>query len=164
MNSLTTVRVLFVCMGNICRSPTAHGVFRRIVQEAGLADRIEIDSAGTHGYHVGKPADRRAQATAVARGITMDDLRARQVHADDFARFDYVLAMDRDNLEILERMCPPEHRNRPRLFMEFAPEWGIREVPDPYYGGPQGFEQVFDMVEAAANGLLRAIRRDLNAL
>jgi protein-tyrosine phosphatase len=133
-----------------------------MVNEAGLTDRIEIDSAGTHAYHVGKPADARAQATAMERGIRMDDLRARQIDAGDFALFDYVLAMDRDNLEILERMCPPEHRTRVRLFMDFAPDWGMAEVPDPYYGGPQGFEQVFDMVEAAANGLLRAIGRDLD--
>jgi protein-tyrosine phosphatase len=133
-----------------------------MVDEAGLTDRIEIDSAGTHAYHVGKPADARAQATAMERGIRMDDLRARQVDAGDFALFDYVLAMDRDNLEILERMCPAEHRTRVRLFMDFAPDWGMAEVPDPYYGGPQGFEQVFDMVEAAAHGLLRAIRRDLD--
>ena len=109
-------------MGNICRSPTAHGVFRRLVQESGFGHAIEIDSAGTHAYHVGKPPD--------------------------------VLAMDLDNLAMLTGRCPAEHAHKVRLFMEFAPEWGSPEVPDPYYGGVTGFEQVFDMVEAAARGLM----------
>jgi protein-tyrosine phosphatase len=152
------VKVLFVCMGNICRSPTAHGVFRRLVREAGLAERIEIDSAGTHAYHVGKPPDRRAQATAQRRGIDLSDLRARKAVPEDFAEFDYVLAMDQDNYFSLLELCPAHAREKLQLFMDFAPHMRIREVPDPYYGGPTGFERVFDLVEAAAQGLLDDIR------
>ncbi|MGV6827549.1 MAG: low molecular weight protein-tyrosine-phosphatase [bacterium] len=151
------IKVLFVCMGNICRSPTAHGVFRKIVEDRELASKISIDSAGTHAYHVGNPPDERAQATAVRRGINLSDLRARQASAGDFSEFDYVLAMDEDNYQILASLCPTDERHRLRLFMDFAPELGIREVPDPYYGGPSGFEQVFDMVEAASEGLLDEI-------
>lgn len=161
MDRKRLVRVLFVCMGNICRSPTAHGVFRKKVEEAGLAHLVEVDSAGTHAYHVGNPPDKRAQGTARGRGIRLDDLRARQVHRDDFEYFDYILAMDRDNLEILVDLCPAEHRAKVRLFMDLAPDWGISEVPDPYYGGASGFERVFDMVEAASVGLVEEIlRRD----
>jgi protein-tyrosine phosphatase len=155
------IRVLFVCMGNICRSPTAHGVFRRMVEEEGLADRIEIDSAGTHAYHVGKPPDERAQATAIKRGFDLSDLRARQAAAVDFETFDYVLAMDRDNFTILNELCPPKRQERLSLFLDYAPDLGIREVPDPYWGGEQGFEQVFDMVETASRGLLEAIKTRL---
>ncbi len=152
------VKVLFVCMGNICRSPTAHGVFRRLVIDEGLSHRIEIDSAGTHAYHIGEPPDRRARDTARMRGIDIGDLRARLAEPDDFVRFHYVLAMDRDNYENLSQICPKGLEDRLRLFMEFAPELGIREVPDPYYGGQRGFEQVFDMVESAARGLLLDIK------
>ena len=154
------VSVLFVCMGNICRSPTAHGVFRKLVEEAGLQDRIEIDSSGTHAYHVGKAPDPRAQETARRRGLELGDLRARQVSQEDFERFDYILAMDEENQYSLSLICPLEHQQKLRLFMEFAPEWGVREVPDPYYGGATGFEQVFDMVEEACRGLLEHIRRE----
>ncbi|NCA68611.1 MAG: low molecular weight phosphotyrosine protein phosphatase [Sphingobacteriia bacterium] len=150
----TKVKVLFICMGNICRSPTAHGVFRKLVVEEGLAHRIEIDSAGTHGYHVGEAPDRRARQTALERGIDIGDLRARVAVPDDFHVFDHVLAMDRDNYRILSQLCPPERRAKLRLFMEFAPDLGIRDVPDPYYGGPEGFDRVYDLVEAAARGLL----------
>lgn len=152
------VRVLFVCMGNICRSPTAHGVFRHRVTEAGLEQLIEVDSAGTHAYHVGEPPDRRARLTASRRGIELDDLRARRVIEQDFEHFDHVLAMDRDNLEILLDLCPLQHRHKVRLFMDLAPEWGVSEVPDPYYGGDSGFERVFDMVEAASQALLDEIK------
>ncbi|WP_457675583.1 low molecular weight protein-tyrosine-phosphatase [Thiolapillus sp.] len=146
-------------MGNICRSPTAHGVFRKLVADEGLEDRIVIDSAGTHAYHVGQPPDRRAQATATGRNIDLSDLRGRQVEVEDFHRFDYILAMDRENLEILSGLCPAGMEDRLSLFMDFAPDYGIAEVPDPYYGGEQGFERVFDMVEAASRGLLEEIRR-----
>lgn len=146
-------------MGNICRSPTAHGVFRTLVEREGLAERILIDSAGTHAYHVGEPPDRRAQATAQRRGIELADLRARRVEPVDFAGFDYILAMDQDNYMALSGMCPEEHYDKLYLFMDFAPEMRTREVPDPYYGGPSGFERVFDLVEAAALGLLQEIRR-----
>ena len=155
------ISVLFVCMGNICRSPMAEGVFRRRVEEAGLAERIHIDSAGTHAYHVGEPPDPRARQTAARRGIDLEPLRARKVTREDLALFDFVLAMDRDNLAILHDMVEEAHRERIRLFMEFAPDFSQREVPDPYYGGPGGFEQVFDMVEAAAEGLLETIRQRL---
>jgi protein-tyrosine phosphatase len=146
-------------MGNICRSPTAEGVFAKVVREAGLAERIRIDSAGTHAYHLGEPPDRRAQKTARARGIDLGHLRARRVGAEDFLAFDYVLAMDRDNHAHLAALCPQGMEGRLRLFMEFAPELRIPEVPDPYYGGGEGFERVFDLVEAAAEGLLADIRR-----
>ena len=155
------VKVLFVCMGNICRSPTAHGVFRELVRRDGLEDAIQIDSAGTHAYHVGNPPDQRAQATARNRGIDLSDLRARQVSPEDFERFDYVLAMDEENLAILRELCPPGREDRLRLFLDFAPQRPEREVPDPYYGGPQGFEHVFDLVEEAARGLLEDIRQRL---
>ncbi len=155
------VKVLFVCMGNICRSPTAHGVFRELVRREGLEDAIQIDSAGTHAYHVGNPPDQRAQATARNRGIDLSDLRARQVSPEDFERFDYVLAMDEENLAILRELCPPGREDRLRLFLDFAPQRPEREVPDPYYGGPQGFEHVFDLVEEAARGLLEDIRQRL---
>ncbi len=152
------VAVLFVCMGNICRSPTAHGVFRKLVHEQGLAELIAIDSAGTHGYHVGKPPDRRAQETARRRGIDLGDLRARKVAAEDFLSYDYVLAMDQDNYFALLEICPTGMRDKLQLFMDYAPDMRTREVPDPYYGGPTGFERVFDLVEAAAQGLLDEIR------
>jgi protein-tyrosine phosphatase len=158
MDTQKSIKILFVCMGNICRSPTAHGVFRRLVIDEGLSHRIEIDSAGTHAYHIGEPPDKRARETARARGIDIGDLRARLAEPDDFVRFDYVLAMDRDNYENLMQICPTGREDRLRLFMEFAPELGIREVPDPYYGGQRGFERVLDMVESAARGLLLDIK------
>ena len=155
------VSVLFVCMGNICRSPTAHGIFRRLVEQEGLAEYILIDSAGTHAYHVGKPPDERAQATALKRGFDLSDLRARQAAAADFEQYDYVLAMDCENHEILASLCPAGYEERLSLFLDYAPDLGIREVPDPYWGGEQGFEQVFDMLEAASLGLLEEIRSRL---
>jgi protein-tyrosine phosphatase len=159
MNDQARVKVLFVCMGNICRSPTAHGVFRHLVEQAGLAARIEIDSAGTHAYHEGQPPDERAQEAALARGIDIGDLRARRAAIDDFVYFDYVLAMDQDNYQSLSRICPRGMERKLLLFMDYAPEFRVREVPDPYYGGQRGFDQVFDMVEAAARGLLGEISR-----
>ncbi len=148
-------------MGNICRSPTAHGVFRKLVEDEDLTDVIFIDSAGTHAYHVGNPPDQRAQQTALYRNLDLSDLRARQTADDDFESFDYVLAMDEDNYAILESSCPAGMEHKLRLFMSFAPELGIREVPDPYYGGDRGFDRVFDMIEAASEGLLDEIRRHL---
>ncbi len=153
------IKVLFVCMGNICRSPTAHGMFRQLVADEGLDHAIMVDSAGTHSYHAGSPPDPRAQETARRRGVELGDLRARQAVADDFHRFDLVLAMDRDHHSALERLADETTRNRLHLFMEFASDnWRTREVPDPYYGGPNGFETVFDMVEEASLGLLEYIR------
>ena len=153
------VKVLFVCLGNICRSPTAEGVFARMVTEADLDEVISVDSAGTHAYHVGEAPDRRAQQTARSRGYDLSSLRARQAGRADFHEFDYVLAMDRDNLEILGTLCPTGMESKLRLFMSFAPDHPA-EVPDPYYGGARGFEQVFDMVEEASRGLLDSIRSE----
>ncbi len=152
------VSVLFVCMGNICRSPTAEGVFRRHVAEAGLDDLFEIDSAGTHAYHVGEPPDRRAQEAATRRGFSLADIRARRVAADDFERFHHIIAMDEDNLVMLHEQADATHREKIRLFLEFGsgPE---TEVPDPYYGGATGFERVLDLVEDASRGLLERLRQ-----
>jgi len=159
MNPSPKVKILFVCMGNICRSPTAHGVFRNLVREAGIEPLIEIDSAGTHGYHIGEPPDKRARQTALARGVDIGDLRARRAEPEDFDYYDLVLAMDQDNYHSLSRICPRGLERKLVLLMDFAPSLRRREVPDPYYGGPQGFDQVFDMVEAAAQGLLEDITR-----
>ena len=159
MSENKKVSVLFVCMGNICRSPTAHGVFRKMVMDAGLEEVIEVDSAGTHAYHIGNSPDERSQQTALRRGLDMSDLRARKAKERDFDRFDLVLAMDRDNFTILEGYTSSATAGRLHLFMDFASDqWRTREVPDPYYGGPNGFEQVFDMVEDASRGLLQHIR------
>ena len=151
-----SVRVLFVCMGNICRSPTAHALFHEAVTAAGLDDEIAVDSAGTHAYHIGNPPDARATATALARDIDMTDLRARQVCEADFEQFDYVVAMDRDNLSLLEASCPPSRQDRLSLMLDWAVGWGD-EVPDPYYGGDEGFIRVFDMLTEASQGLLAHI-------
>ena len=145
--------ILFVCMGNICRSPTAEGVFRQHVEAAGLAEHIEIDSAGTHAYHVGHPPDRRAQAAAERRGISLGDMRARRVEDEDFDRFTHIIAMDRDNLALLQEQAGDHRRKKVRLFLEFSSGPEI-EVPDPYYGGPAGFERVLDLVDDASRGLL----------
>jgi protein-tyrosine phosphatase len=146
------IKVLFVCMGNICRSPTAEGVFRHLIKEQGTADRFFIDSAGTHAYHVGEQPDRRAQQTARARGIDLSFIRARKVTRSDFAEFDYIFAMDSDNYDNLVSICPAEHQDKIQLFLEFASNYSDRDVPDPYYGGQNGFEYVFDLVEDASQG------------
>ena len=150
--------ILFVCMGNICRSPTAEGVFRHHAGQAGLLERLHIDSAGTHAYHVGEPADHRARAAAERRGISLEGIYARRVSSDDFERFDYILAMDEDNLARLRRDSPEEHLRKLRLFLEFA-DTHETEVPDPYYGGAAGFEYVLDLVEEASRGLLATLAR-----
>jgi protein-tyrosine phosphatase len=158
MSNEPRVKVLMVCMGNICRSPLAHGLFQHLVKEAGLTDLVEIDSAGTHAYHVGEPPDPRSRKTALRRGIDLSEQRARKVSQRDFDYYDYILAMDLDNLAILQRACPMEHREKIRLFLDFAEDVAESEVPDPYYGGESGFESVYDLVDAAANGLLEEIR------
>jgi protein-tyrosine phosphatase len=158
MSASPTVKVLFVCMGNICRSPMAQGAFRELVRQEGMSDFIEIDSAGTHGYHVDEPPDRRAISTARRRGVEIEDLRARRAGPGDFHYFDYILAMDQENYLGLSAICPPGLEGKLSLFMDFAPELRVREVPDPYYGGPSGFETVFDLVEAASRELLAYIR------
>lgn len=152
------VSVLFVCMGNICRSPTAEGVFTSLVAEEGLDERIDVDSAGTHAYHVGDPPDLRAQRSALARNVEISHLRARRAVREDFERFDYVLAMDNDNYQILASLCPTGQEHKLHLFLDFAPQLNTREVPDPYYGGTKGFERVLDLIEAASHGLLQHIR------
>lgn len=159
-----TVHVLFVCLGNICRSPTAHGIFQHKVNDAGLQAKIRIDSAGTGAWHVGKSPDARAHSCALARGYDLSDIRARQVTPDDFNQYDYILAMDESNLDDLQLIAPQNHQGHLGLFLEFAqkPEnQKYREVPDPYYGGNQGFERVLDLVEDAAEGLLQEIEKKL---
>jgi protein-tyrosine phosphatase len=153
--------VLFVCTGNICRSPTAEGVFRALLAKNALQDRVRTDSAGTHDYHAGEAPDRRATAHAHARGYDISGLRARRLQQRDFETFDLVLAMDRGHLQFMERICAPRYRGRLKLFLDFA---GLQDadVPDPYYGGAQGFEQVLDMVEAASRGLLDHVRNHLS--
>lgn len=147
-------------MGNICRSPTAHGVFEQMVEKAGLAEQIETDSAGTHAYHVGNPPDPRSQETALGRGVDLSRQRARKAAREDFERFDYVIAMDRDNLNNLLALASEKQREKLHLLLDFAPELGIREVPDPYYGGARGFDRVFDLVSSAAEALLAVIRKE----
>lgn len=157
------IKVLFVCLGNICRSPTAEGVFRRLVEDEGLGDVVEIDSAGIASWHVGRPPDERAREAARRRGVDIDHLRGRQVRAQDFEHFDYIIAMDRDNLAALIDICEPHHRSRLRLLMEFEPAYGIDEVPDPYYGGESGFDRVLDMIEAASAALLDEVRQRVDS-
>jgi protein-tyrosine phosphatase len=151
------VSVLFICMGNICRSPTAEAVFRQYVERAGLLEFITIGSAGTHDYHIGDAPDLRTQRVALQRGYDMSSLRGRQVEPSDFHRFDYVLAMDLANLDILQRLAPLDSRTQAQLFLGYARHHSEREVPDPYFGGADGFERVLDMVEDAAEGLLQHI-------
>ena len=158
MTDTSSKSVLFVCMGNICRSPTAEGVFRHLVEEGGLSDHIEIDSAGTHAYHVNEPPDRRATAAAERRGYSLTAIRARRVLDTDFERFDYIIAMDRDNVERLVEQADVEHHDKVRLFLDFA-NAQEDEVPDPYYGGAAGFERVLDLVEDASRGLLEMLRK-----
>ena len=150
--------ILFVCMGNICRSPTAEGIFRHMLTEKNMLDNFELDSAGTHAYHIGAAPDSRAQATATARGIDLSDLTGRKVELSDFDKFDFVLAMDKDNYSILKEICPPEKYQKLYLFLDFAKDLDIDEVPDPYYGGTGGFEKVFDMLEQASLGLIEHIK------
>lgn len=154
-------RVLFVCMGNICRSPTAEGVFRRQLKAHAPELKVFVDSAGTHAYHVGEPPDPRACRAAERRGIDIMGLRARRVVDEDFASFDLILAMDELNRAVLEDRCQPQYRDRIRLFLEFSRERTGSEVPDPYYGGTGGFERVLDMVEEASIGLIEHLRAQM---
>lgn len=154
--------VLFVCTGNICRSPTADGILRQLVSSAQLDGKVEVDSAGTQDYHTGQAPDRRALQHAKRRGYDLSTLRARQVESEDFHRHDLILAMDRSHLAILDRRCPPEHKHKLRLCLEFAPQAKTQEVPDPYYGGEEGFEHVLDLIEDACRGLLAHMQGHLS--
>ena len=153
-------KVLFVCLGNICRSPTADGIFRNLVAQANLDQKILVDSAGTGDWHIGKAPDARTVAAARNRGYDLSVLRARQVNKSDFAEFDYVLAMDNSNLKDLQRMKPFDYKGHLGLFLEFGSRGDYLEVPDPYYGGKEGFDLVLDLVEDAAQGLLNHIRQN----
>jgi len=152
--------VLFVCTGNICRSPTAEAIFRKLAADAGMAGAVTADSAGTHAYHVGEQPDPRAQAAAAKRGYDLSALRARRIESTDFQRFDLILAMDQEHYAILSNMARPSADHKLKLMMSYARCFKEREVPDPYYGGPQEFERVLDMLEDAAKGLLESVRRD----
>ena len=153
------MKILFVCLGNICRSPTAEGVLRTLAAREAPELPLEVDSAGPAGYHVGEPPDPRTQQAAARRGYNLTALRARVVEPADFERFDLILGMDEENLRVLRRRAPTHSHERLRLLLDFAPESGSRDVPDPYYGGPNGFEEVLDLVEAATRGLLAHLRQ-----
>ncbi len=153
--------VLFVCLGDICRSPTAHGVFRHKVRELGLANALRVDSAGTSNYHPNSPPDARSQAHAAERGYDLSALRARQIQGADFEALDLVLVMDWDNLADLTQQCPPEHQHKVRRLTEFCLQFDSPVVPDPYFGGVEGFEHVLDLVEDASEGLIRHVRRQM---
>lgn len=152
-------RVLFVCTGNICRSPTAEGVARHLIATGGLESLIEVDSAGTQGFHAGEAPDPRARKAAAQRGYDLAPLRARKLEAEDYQRFDLLLAMDRGHLEQMMRSCPEVYRVKLRLFLDFAEDAVLEEVPDPYYGGPNGFEYVLDLCEQGVDGLLQQLTR-----
>ena len=148
------IKVLFVCMGNICRSPSAEGVFRDKISAAGLSNKVYIDSAGTHAYHVGNPPDPRSQEAAIKRNFDLSAQRARKVEVSDFDEFDYVIAMDMSNEDDLQAICPDGKEEKIHLFLKFSANTSTKEVPDPYYGGGNGFETVLDLIEDAADGLI----------
>ena len=152
-------KVLFVCMGNICRSPMAEGVFRQLIRQAGLDDVVKVTSAGTHAFHAGEAPDKRAQSAVGKRGIDISDLRARRIKEKDFDEFDMILAMDWDNLSLLQQMAPKRTHHKLQLLMRFATEHESATIPDPYYGNAQGFEQVLDYIEDACAGLLEVAKR-----
>ncbi|SPB17081.1 phosphotyrosine protein phosphatase [Caballeronia novacaledonica] len=160
---MNSIAICFVCLGNICRSPSAEAVMRHLVERAKLADRIVIDSAGTGDWHIGEPPDERAQKAAKKRGYDLSKLRGRQIAAADFARFDLFIVMDDANATALTTVCPPGHRDKIRLLMEFAANDDSRVVVDPYFGGDEGFEKVLDQCEDACEGLLKALRAQLTA-
>ena len=155
---LCVYRVLFVCTGNICRSPTAEGVFRDLVKVQGLSKRVTADSAGIGAWHIGDPPDPRSIHEAMNRGVDISDQRARKLLLDDFEEFDLLLAMDYSHHDAMYRLCPPTLQSRIRMFMDYAPEAGVRNVPDPYYGSGNGFSRVYDMIETASTGLLDTIQ------
>ncbi len=153
------IKVLFVCMGNICRSPTAEGVFSKLINDKNMSDHFLVDSAGTHAYHVGEGPDHRAQMTAKQRGVSLSHIQARKVHAKDFEHFDHILAMDSDNYQLLFEACPEQHQHKIKLFLDYAPEHTESDVPDPYFGGQNGFEHVFDLVEDASRGFYHSVMK-----
>lgn len=155
------IRVLFVCTGNICRSPSAEGVFRHLLEAENLQQHVVVDSAGTHGYHVGEGPDRRSVLAAAGRGYDLSGLRARQLCATDFEDFDYLLAMDREHHSILTKIVPSEHSQKIAMFLDFSREFSGQDVPDPYFGGGQGFEHVLDLIEDGAAGLLVDVKKKL---
>ena len=155
---MKSTSVLFVCLGNICRSPTADGVLQTMVSQEGMNDQVEVDSAGTSGWHIGEPPDSRTTQAAKARGYELSTLRGRQVEQKDFLRFDYILAMDQSNLDELHQLRPSDYEGHLGLFLEFGQQQDYREVPDPYYGGAKGFDLVLDLVEDACRGLLMHIK------
>lgn len=159
MNTEKKVRILMVCLGNICRSPTAEGVLRHVAAKEAPQLALEIDSAGTADYHIGAPPDARSQRAAFRRGIDISGLRARQIAAEDFARFDLILAMDRENLRELQALRPSESRAAVKLFLDYAPDSPVRDVPDPYYRDAAAFEEVLDLTMAASRGLLGALQK-----
>lgn len=154
---MSQIKVLFVCMGNICRSPTAEGVFNKFIEDQGTTDRFFVDSAGTHAYHVGEQPDTRAQQTAQQRGVNLSTIRARKVSTEDFENFDHILAMDGNNYHILLSESPDEHQHKVALFLDYAPDVSEDDVPDPYYGGQNGFNHVFDLVEEASKGFYHSV-------
>lgn len=158
MKPTNTTAILFVCMGNICRSPTAEGVFRGKAEAQGLYETLVIDSAGTHAYHVGEAPDPRSQEYALKRGYDLSQQRARQVAIQDFEQFDLILAMDKDNLRHLQKLCPTQHQHKLKLMMSYASRSPSDVVPDPYYGGGRGFDTVLDYLEDAADGLVNALK------
>ncbi|HEY8034164.1 MAG TPA: low molecular weight protein-tyrosine-phosphatase [Methylobacter sp.] len=162
MKNKEKIKVLFVCMGNICRSPTAEGVFTKLVKDHNLEAHFAIDSAGTHAYHVGNEPDLRSQSAARERGIELSNLRARQVINGDFEDFDFLLAMDDENYSILVKACPAQYKTKIKYFLDYAPHLNERQVPDPYYGGQYGFERVLDMIEEASVGFLKNLQESGN--
>ncbi|ODA68079.1 Low molecular weight protein-tyrosine-phosphatase YfkJ [Methyloligella halotolerans] len=153
-------KLLFICLGNICRSPMAEGVFRRVIAEAGVADRFEIDSAGLGDWHIGQAPDTRAQAAATGRGMDISSQAARQVTPEDFHRFDLLLAMDRNNLAELKALAPEGTEGKVRQFLDYAPHLEAIDVPDPFFGGDEGFDHALDLIEAASEGLLESLIGD----
>ncbi len=152
-------RILFVCMGNVCRSPMAEGTLRRMLEDAGLGDKVLVASAGTHTFHLGAAPDMRGQIVAGRRGVNLKGIRARRLAEEDFSVFDYLLAMDQENYTYLHELCPqPEYREKIQLLLSYAPHLADREIPDPYYGSQVGFERVMDLLEAGAEGFLLHLR------
>ncbi|WP_233144625.1 low molecular weight protein-tyrosine-phosphatase [Methyloprofundus sedimenti] len=159
MSNKKQVKVLFVCMGNICRSPSAEGVFKKLIKEQQLEKSFAIDSAGTHAYHIGDAPDLRSQKAAKERNVDLSHLRARKFIMGDFEDYDYLLAMDEENQAIMMEACPEKYQHKIKLFLEYAPHLETNEVPDPYFGGTYGFEKVLDLIEEASTGFLEQLKK-----